>query len=111
MDHGKNVRDGDMDLLARTGLSANANRGSTEERTNVVRLLNARFGVPDNIVAVGEDGRAEGGTVVAANTDHHQSREANIASKVETESKKKVMLTQSFPESAWFGIHIPGWSG
>ena len=71
MNHGKNVRDGDMDVLSRTGLSANANRGSTEERTNVVGLLNARFSAPDNIVAVGEDGRAESGPIVATNTDHH----------------------------------------
>ena len=84
MDHGKNVRNGYMDLLARTGLSTNANRGSTEERTNVVGLLNAPFGVPDDIVAVGEDGGAEGGAVVATNTDHQQSREANIASTVKT---------------------------
>jgi hypothetical protein len=70
--------------LARNGLSANANSGSTEERTNVVGLLNARFGVPDDIVAVGEDGRAEGGAVVSINIDHHQSKETDIKLTVKT---------------------------
>lgn len=68
--HGQHVRDRDVDFLTRAGLSSNANGRRAKDRANVVGLLDARFGVPNNVVTVGEDSSAQSRAVVAAKTDH-----------------------------------------
>ena len=71
--HGQHVRDRDVNFLARTGLSSNANGGRTEDRANVVGLLDTGLGVPNDVVAVGEDRGAQGRAVVTTETDHQQT--------------------------------------
>lgn len=63
-----------MDILARLGVTSEANSRSAKQGTNIVRLLDTRLGVPADVVAVSQDRRAEGGAVVASNTDHKQAR-------------------------------------
>ncbi len=60
-----------MDLLSSARLSTDAHSRGAEDRADVVGLLDAGLGVPDDIVAIGEDSRAQRGTVVAADADHH----------------------------------------
>jgi len=38
---------------------------------SIIEMLNVCLGVPDDIVAVREDGHAQSGAIVAAKTDHH----------------------------------------
>jgi len=70
MYHGQHIGDRDVDFLARTGLGSNANGGCTKDRANVVGLLDAGLGVPNDVVTVGEDSGAQGCTVVTAETNH-----------------------------------------
>jgi len=73
VDHRKDVGNRDVDILASGRLSSDADSGSAENGTNVVGLLDALLGVPDDVVTVGKDGSTESGTVVASNTDHEQA--------------------------------------
>ena len=73
VDHGQDIGDGDVDILAGRGVSAEADGGRAEEGADVVGLLDAGLGVPDDVVAVGEDRRGQRRTVVAAPTDHHKA--------------------------------------
>ena len=73
MHHWEHIGDRDMDLLARARLSTNAHGRCTKDRSDIVGLLDASLGVPDNVVTVGEDGRAESRAVVASHADHHQT--------------------------------------
>jgi len=52
VNHGKNIRYWNMYFFA-IGIGPNADSRCTQERTNVVGLLNALFGMPRDIVAIG----------------------------------------------------------
>ena len=52
--------------------------GSTEDGSNVVRLLDARLGVPDDVMTVGEDGSGESRAIVSSDADHHQSGQQRL---------------------------------
>lgn len=72
VNHRKDVRDRDMDFLA-VGISTNADGGRAEEGADVVGLLEAFLSVPSDVVAVGEDGGAQGSAIVTTNTNHHKT--------------------------------------
>lgn len=94
MDHGKDVGDGDIEVFAGRRVGTETHGRSTDERSDVVGGLNAAFGVPDEVVAIGEDGRGDGGAVVPDDAHHH-----------ETMSQDEL--------ASWFGtkkiqVHVPG---
>ena len=78
VDHGQDIGNGDVHVLGRGGIRADADGRCTEERTDVVRLLDARLGVPGNVMTIGQNGGAEGGPVVAAHSDHHETGHTDI---------------------------------
>jgi hypothetical protein len=70
--HGEKVRDRDVDVLA-VGIGPQAEGRGAEEGTDVVGSLETFLGVPGDLVTVGENGRAQSGTIVTTNTDHHET--------------------------------------
>lgn len=73
MDHGQNVRDGEVEILSGSGISAEPHGRSPDERANVARSLNAAFGAPDEVVAIGKDRGGERSAIVSADTNHHEA--------------------------------------
>jgi hypothetical protein len=73
MDHGEDVRDGNVNVLSRGRIVTDTNSRGPENRTNVVGLLDTLLSAPDNVVTVGKDGSTKSGTIIAADTNHHQS--------------------------------------
>ena len=74
MDHGEDVRDGDVNVAARGRVNADGDGGGAEHGADVVGLLHAALGAPGDVVAVGEHGGAKRRTVVASHADHHEAR-------------------------------------
>lgn len=94
VDHREHVADGDVHVLARLGVKAEAHCGSNsttaqrdlrltvwtsptgssaDERADVVWRLDTVARVPADVVAVREHGAGEGRAVVAAEADEHQT--------------------------------------
>ena len=75
VNHGEDIGDRDVDVLASSRISTEAHGRGTKDRANVVGGLKPFLGVPGDVVTVGDDGGGESSTIVAANADHHESRE------------------------------------
>jgi len=88
-----------MNVFASGGLGANADSGRAQQGTDVVGLLDAGLGVPRDVVSVGEDSSSQGGTVVASQTNHHQSI-AFVRQYTELESTEKGNKTHPVLETA-----------
>jgi len=73
VDHGEDIRDGEVNVVTSGRVDTNAHSGGTKDRPNVVGLLKAGLGVPGDVVLVGEDGGAEGAAIVTSNPDHHET--------------------------------------
>jgi hypothetical protein len=78
MNHGQDIRKGNVDVFAGFGIESESQSGRSDQGPNVVGLNRSGLGGPRNVVSVGEDGGADGGTVVAADADHHQSDLGNL---------------------------------
>ena len=72
VDHGKDVVEGNVDVLA-LGVDAELDGGTHDDGAVVVGLLGALLGGPAVLVLVGEDAGSDGGTVVAAPADQHHT--------------------------------------
>jgi hypothetical protein len=77
VNHREDVGNGNMDIVTSGRVGSNANSGGADDGTDIVGLLDAFLGVPDDVVTVGENGSTEGGTIVTADTDHHETSFAN----------------------------------
>lgn len=77
MDHGEDIRDGDVDLFAGGGLGTDAYGGSTKNGSDVVRLLDPGLGAPGDVVTVGENGSTESTSIVSTLADHHETENDN----------------------------------
>ena len=106
VDHGEDITDGDVDILRSGRVSSNLHSGSAENRADVVGLLGTLLRVPDDVVAIGKNGSAQSRTVVAADTNHHQSEIIERCKHVK-KSRMKKRQTQSWKERVWSGIRIP----
>lgn len=69
VDHRQHLRDRYKDILASLWVGTESEGGGSDERSDIVWLLQAVLGVPRDIVLVGEVGRENGGTVVSSETD------------------------------------------
>ena len=72
MNHGQHVRDRNEDILACLGVGPKSNSRCSDERTNVVRLLNPILGMPRDIVLVSEVSRKDGSPVVSSETNEQE---------------------------------------
>ena len=82
MNHGKDIGNGDVNVLACGGVRTEADGGGTKEGADVIGLLNSRLGTPDDIVTISEDGGAESAAIVTTHTNQHQPKEkSSIISK------------------------------
>lgn len=72
MNHGENVGEGNVDVLALL-IGTEAERGGTDERSDVVGVLGSFASRPRHAVLVGEDRSGEGRSVVASPSDEHQT--------------------------------------
>jgi hypothetical protein len=89
-----------VDFLPCDFIVADANCGSTEERANVVGLLDAFLRVPDDVVAIGKDGCTQGRTVVSAKSDHHESKKGyNVSNGVEERNNSRTQSFQPYDRS------------
>lgn len=79
VDHGEQVVEGDVDLLAGLSIRAQLDSGAHDDRTVVVGGLLAIAGLPGDITTVGQDTSSYGGTVVSTPTDQHHTHLANLA--------------------------------
>ena len=77
VNHRQNVTERDIDVLASDRIDSQTDSGSTEDRSNVIGLLDARLGVPDDVVTVSEDGSGECRAVVSSDANHHQPEQQN----------------------------------
>lgn len=55
VDHGENIGDGDVDLLASLWIGTDLDCGCTKDGANVVGTLATFLGVPGDVVTIGED--------------------------------------------------------
>lgn len=78
VDHGEEVLEGDVDLLALGG-DAETDGGALGEGAVEVGLVLALAGVPLGLHAVGDDASGEGGAVVTAETDEHHTEAGGLA--------------------------------
>jgi len=97
VDHGQHVTKRNINILASDGVNSQTDRGSTEDRSNVVGLLNAGLCMPDNVVTVGEDGSGEGRAVISSNANHHQPVRQNAGYQYKFDSiyRRAEVRTQS----------------
>ena len=94
VDHGENVRNRNVDILASDGVSTEADGGGTKHGADVVGLLYALLRVPDNVVTVGEHSSTERSAVVTAEANHQQT-----VNKSESDNGDKVKLLLEYSPS------------
>lgn len=73
VDHGKNVMEGDVDILGGLRIRAQLHGGGHGDGTVVVSSTVALTCGPGEVAAVGNDTGGDGGTVVTAETDQHHT--------------------------------------
>lgn len=86
VNHGQDVRERDVDVFSGLRVEPESQGGRADEGSNVVWLNGSRLGRPGDVVSVREDGRADGRSVVAADTDHHQADLGDLGIGLEFES-------------------------
>ena len=77
MNHRQRVTESDVDVIAGDRISSRTDSGNTEDRSDVVMLLDTRLRVPDNVVTVVEDSNGECRAVVSSNAGHYQPERQN----------------------------------
>lgn len=73
MNHGEDIGERDVDILAVLRVGTEAQSRGANERAEVVGRLNTFAGVPLDVVTIRQDGRSQGRAVVAAPADEHKS--------------------------------------
>lgn len=76
MDHGEDVREGDVNVLALLVRSKTKSRGP-DEGSNVVGSLSSLPGRPGQVVLVGEDSSGQRSSVVSTPSNEHESIHPN----------------------------------
>lgn len=79
VDHGHEVMERDVDLLARAAVHTELGRGSHDDGAVVVGTAFALLGLPNKTAAVGNDTGSNGGTIVATPADQHDTELRDLA--------------------------------
>ena len=79
VDHGEQVMEGDVDLLASLSVSAQLDSRAHDDGTVVVGGLLTIASLPRELATVGQDTGGHGGTVVSTPADQHHTDLANLA--------------------------------
>lgn len=79
VDHGEDVVEGDVDVLAGLGVGAELHGRAHDDRAIVVGSAGTLAGVPLEAAAVGDDAGRHGGAVVAAQADQHNAELGDLA--------------------------------
>lgn len=83
VDHGEEVVEGDVDILAGLGIGAELDGRAHDQRAVVVGLLLTAAGLPGEPAAVGNDAGGDGGTVVAAPANEHHTQLGDLGVDIE----------------------------
>jgi len=73
VDHRQHLGHGHKDILASLRVDTEPDGRGSDQRADVVRLLDAVLGVPRHAVLVGEVSRQHGGAVVSSKTDQKKT--------------------------------------
>lgn len=79
VDHGHEVMEGDVDILARLAVDTELGRGSHDDGTIVIGTALALLSLPLKATTVGQNTRSDSCTVVATQTDQHNTELGNVA--------------------------------